>query len=191
MRGQPFRGARRLKEVVFDTNHDFEPFVQSSTAELMRTAYLITWDLGEAEDVVQETFLKIARRWPRVRRMRHPLAYARRVMVNAALDDGRKRARRNDELNDDPPADWPDGANHLRRIELRHDLLGAIGALPPRQRAVLVLRYFADLPEKEVAVALGCSVGTVKSTASRGLERLQADLRSHRPSPPLPDRSSA
>jgi RNA polymerase sigma factor (sigma-70 family) len=94
-------------------------------------------------------------------------------------------------LNGDQPADWPDRSNQLQRIELRRDLLSAIGALPPRQRAVLVLRYFADLSEKEVAVALGCSVGTVKSTASRGLERLQADLRSHRQSPPITHRSSA
>jgi RNA polymerase sigma-70 factor (sigma-E family) len=176
---------------MIDPKEDFDRFVHSTTAELLRTAYLITWDLGDAQDVVQETFLKVARRWPRVRRMRHPLAYARRVMVNAALDDSRRRARRNDELGRDQPTDWPDRANQLRSIELRHDLLGAVGALPPRQRAVLVLRYFGDLTEKEVALALGCSVGTVKSTASRGLERLQADLGSHRPSSPLPHRSSA
>ena len=145
---------------------------------LLRTAYLIAWDLPEAEDLVQECLLTVARRWPRVRRMEHPRAYARRVLVNLALDDRRHRARRRQELAAMGTAVEP-GADEDRRIagvEIRRDLVDALATLPPRQRAVLVLRYFEDLPEAQVATVLGCSVGTVKSTASRGLARLQTSL---------------
>src|SRR5579871_422392 len=80
---------------------DFDRFVADSTDTLLRTAYLIVWDLGEAEDLVQETLLQVARRWPRVRRMDHPAAYARRVLVNLALRGSKRRSRDRAEL------DWP------------------------------------------------------------------------------------
>jgi DNA-directed RNA polymerase specialized sigma24 family protein len=72
---------------------DFETFVSANADSLTRTAYLIAWDLQDAEDLVQETLLKVAARWHRVRRMEHPVAYARRILVNRALDDARRRAR--------------------------------------------------------------------------------------------------
>jgi RNA polymerase sigma-70 factor (sigma-E family) len=154
--------------------HDFDCFVADSTDGLLRTAYLIVWDLPEAEDLVQETLFKVARRWPRVSRMDHPAAYARRILVNLALDGGAKRSRRRAELSEtrlgDPAA--PGGS-----LDTHDELHAALAALPPRQRAVLVLRYFLDLPEAEVAAALQCSLGTVKSTASRGLARLEQTLR--------------
>jgi RNA polymerase sigma-70 factor (sigma-E family) len=153
---------------------DFDCFVADSTDDLLRTAYLIVWNLPEAEDLVQETLFKIARRWPKVSRMDHPAAYARRVLVNLALDGGAKRSRRRAELSEarigDPPA--PTAA-----FDTHDELHAALAALPPRQRAVLVLRYFLDLPEAEVAAALQCSLGTVKSTASRALARLAQALR--------------
>jgi RNA polymerase sigma-70 factor (sigma-E family) len=157
---------------------EFEQFVAESSDPLLRTAYLIVWDLSEAEDLVQECLLTVARRWPRVRRMQHPRAYARRVLVNLALDGRRRRARRRQEL-EAPPSAWArrsdeDGA--IAGVEARRDLVDALATLPPRQRAVLVLRYFEDLTEAQVASVLGCSVGTVKSTASRGLARLQASM---------------
>jgi RNA polymerase sigma factor (sigma-70 family) len=135
---------------------------------------LVVGDLHEAEDLVQETLLKVARRWPRVRRMDHAVPYARRILVNLALRDRPKRSRRRAELseaNGDRPA--------LPAIPVeRHDEVhAALAALPPRQRAVLVLRYFLDLPETEVAAALHCPTGTVKSTASRALARLVRTLR--------------
>ncbi|HWE08611.1 MAG TPA: sigma factor, partial [Solirubrobacteraceae bacterium] len=73
-----------------DRRQEFERFVAEATDALLRTAYLIVWDLAEAEDLVQECLLSVARRWPRVRTMDHPRAYARRMLVNLALD-GRKR----------------------------------------------------------------------------------------------------
>jgi RNA polymerase sigma-70 factor (sigma-E family) len=153
---------------------DFDRFVAESTDGLLRTAYLIVWDLPEAEDLVQETLFKVARRWPKVRRMEHPAAYARRILVNLALDGGVKRSRRRAELSEAPAGE---AAAPSAPIDTDDELHAALAALPPRQRAVLVLRYFLDLPEAEVATALQCSLGTVKSTASRGLARLEQSLR--------------
>jgi RNA polymerase sigma-70 factor (sigma-E family) len=156
---------------------DFDQFVAAHVDDLVRTAYLIVWDEAEAEDLVQECLLKVARRWPRVRRMEQPRAYARRILVNLALDGARGRARRRSELE-------PGGGSSatavdpLSALDTRAELLQALGQLPARQRAVLVLRYFNDLTEAQVAEVLGCSPGTVKSSASRGLARLREVLQS-------------
>ena len=160
---------------------DFEQFVTASSDALLRTAYLVAWDPVEAEDLVQECLLAVARRWPRVRRMEYPYAYARRVLVNLALDGAKRRTRHRQELVGDDAATLaavPDesSARRLHAVGVRAELIEALGTLPPRQRAVLVLRYFEDLSEAQVAELLGCSVGTVKSTASRGLTRLHAAL---------------
>jgi RNA polymerase sigma-70 factor (sigma-E family) len=154
--------------------HDFDRFVADSTNGLLRTAYLIVGDLHEAEDLVQETLFKVARRWSKVSGMDHPAAYARRILVNLALRGSPKRSRRRAELSETRPGDPAAPAAPLDRHDELH---AALAALPPRQRAVLVLRYFLDLPEAEVASALQCSLGTVKSTASRGLARLEQTLR--------------
>jgi RNA polymerase sigma factor (sigma-70 family) len=106
--------------------------------------------------------------------MDHPAAYARRILVNLALRGSPKRSRRRTELSETRPVDPATPAAPLDRHDELH---AALAALPPRQRAVLVLRYFLDLPEAEVATALQCSVGTVKSTASRALARLERTLR--------------
>jgi RNA polymerase sigma-70 factor (sigma-E family) len=156
---------------------DFETFVAASTDALLRTAYLIAGDLQDAEDLVQETLLKVARRWPRVRRMEQPVAYARRILVNLALDDAGRRTRRRRELTGDALHDRCDEADAARGFETHDELLSALAALPPRQRTTLVLRYFLDLPEAEVAAAMKCSLGTVKSTAARGLARLEQAMR--------------
>jgi RNA polymerase sigma-70 factor (sigma-E family) len=136
-------------------------------------------NLAEAEDLVQETLLRVARRWPKVRAMEYPAAYARRVLVNVALDGAERRARRAGELAASDGGDATDladtGAQRgLYGVDAQQELLGALGELTARQRAVILLRYWEDLPEAEVAGILGCSVGTVKSTASRGLARLRA-----------------
>lgn len=156
-----------------DRRADFDRFVNDSTDSLLRTAYLIVGDLPEAEDLVQETLFKIAKRWPRVRRMERPVAYARRILVNLALDGSGRRSRRRGELTGES---LPERAHDPNAFEVRDELLTALARLPPRQRAVLVLRYFLDLPEADVADALKCSVGTVKSSTSRGLARLNQTL---------------
>lgn len=162
--------------VMDHTGNDFNRFVTASTDSLLRTAYLIVWDLQEAEDLVQETLLKLARRWQRVRRMEHPAAFARKVLVNLALDGAARRTRARQELTGERPPDQPDESRPASAIDREPELLSALAALPPRQRTVLVLRYFLDLPEAEVAAALQCSLGTVKSSASRGLARLELAL---------------
>jgi RNA polymerase sigma-70 factor (sigma-E family) len=160
---------------------DFEQFVTASSDALLRTAYLVVWDAAEAQDLVQDCLLAVARRWPRVRGMDHPHAYARRVLINLALDGASRRTRRREELavnGSAAAAEFPDesSARRLYTVGVRAELVQALGTLPPRQRTVLVLRYFEDLTEAQVAELLGCSLGTVKSTASRALTRLQATL---------------
>src|SRR6185312_8530316 len=156
---------------------DFDRFVADGSDTLLRTAYLIVWDLGEAEDLVQDTLFEVARRWPRIRRMEHPIAYARRILVNRALSGTVRRGRRRQELAAPMPSERADHVVRAEQIDVQDELMDALAALPPRQRAVLVLRYFLDLPEAEVAAALKCSLGTVKSTASRGLARLEQAMR--------------
>jgi RNA polymerase sigma-70 factor (sigma-E family) len=154
---------------------DFDQFVADHVDDLLRTAYLIVWEQSDAEDLVQECLLKVARRWHRVRRMEQPRAYARRILVNLALDGARGRARRRSELDQERAA-VPLAVDPLSALDTRAELVQALGQLPARQRAVLVLRYFNDLTEAQVADVLGCSPGTVKSSASRGLARLRETL---------------
>jgi RNA polymerase sigma-70 factor (sigma-E family) len=158
----------------------FEEFVAAATPGLRRTAYLLSWDAQEADDLVQLAWTTVARHWPRVSRMASPLAYARRVLTNAAIDGQTVRTRRRQELVASV-ADGRELADHgadrdLHAVDDRADLRAALGRLTPRQRAVLVLRHWDDLPEQEVAELLGCSVGTVKSTASRALVQLRTTL---------------
>jgi RNA polymerase sigma-70 factor (sigma-E family) len=160
------------------SRQEFDQFVVDSVDGLLRTAYLMAWDFAEAEDLVQECLLRVARRWPRVRSMEYPTAYARKVLVHLALDDGRRRTRQQDELGHTdahPVAEHADdgAVRVLSGVESNTDLTRALGELAPRQRVTLMLRYFDDLSEAQVAEVMGCSVGTVKSTTSRALERLR------------------
>ena len=153
----------------------FEAFIADATDVLFRAGHLMTGDAGSAEDLVQETFIRVARRWDRVRVMDHPVAYARRVLVNLAVTEAERRSRQRAELAPQPtwsePADQA-AAGALSEVEVKAEFRWALAKLPPRERAVLVLRYWADLPTAEVAAILGCSAGTVKSSASRGAARL-------------------
>jgi RNA polymerase sigma-70 factor (sigma-E family) len=160
------------------TPAEFDRFVADSAEGLLRTASLMTWDVAAAEDLVQECLLRVSRRWFRVRTMEHPTAFARSVLVNLALDEGRRRSRHRAELNGNGRADVEDhedagAVRVLGRVEASADLTRALAELPPRQRVALVLRYFDDLTEAQTAEVMGCSVGTVKSTTSRALERLR------------------
>ena len=158
----------------------FEQFVAETTDRLLLTTYLVSGDAGHAEDLVQESLFKVARRWSRVVSMDSPQAYARRVLVNLALDSSERRSVHRAELGaSTDPTDGRQWESQLSRhalttIDERMELIRALGALAPRQRATLVLRYFDDLSEAEVASTLGCSVGTVKSTTSRALEKMRA-----------------
>ena len=138
---------------------------------LVRTAYAVSGDLGVAEDAVQTAFAKAYRSWRRISRMEAPVAYLRKMAVNEVLNDRRLARRRHEITSDEPPeragAGSPDDA-------LAHDeMWRAISSLPPRQRAVLVLRYYEDLSEQQIAEVLGCRPGTVKSQASAALATLR------------------
>jgi RNA polymerase sigma-70 factor (sigma-E family) len=165
-------GARRSRQ-------EFDAFVTNAAGPLFRSGYFMVADIGETEDLLQETFLKLARRWNRVRSMEYPLAYARRVLVNLALDSAAERARRHDELQyPDESAQVIDhgSVRVLSGIDDQSEFRWALAALPTRQRAVLILRYWDDLSEAEVAEILDCPIGTVKSTASRGVAELRRIL---------------
>jgi RNA polymerase sigma-70 factor (sigma-E family) len=159
----------------------FAAFVRSRSTPLLRTAHLLTGDRHRAEDLLQTAFERLARRWSRLEG--DPEAYLRRTLVNLATDRWRLSGRRVREVQLDADSGGPSGA--LDQVESRHDLVRALGQLTSKQRAVLVLRYFEDLPEKDVAHALDTSVGNVKSTAARALARLRdlADLGDGEPLP--------
>jgi RNA polymerase sigma-70 factor (sigma-E family) len=149
---------------------DFDDFVRGSATRLLRTAVLLTGDRGAAEDLLQETYERIYVHWPRIRGGA-PEAYARRTLTNLAANRWRKRLRRPVEVAlADHDQSRPDDSEEYA---VRRELLAALQQLPPRQRAVIVLRYYEDLTEAQTAETLGCSVGTVKSQASRALDRLR------------------
>jgi len=148
--------------------------VRYRSAALFRTALLLTGqDRAEAEDLLQGALERAYRRWGRICRAGDPERYVRRILANASTDRWR-RLRRRPERELPPDAAGLVESDHAADVVERDFLLRALAGLPPRQRAVLVLRYFCDLPEAEIADALGCSAGTVKSQASRGLARLRA-----------------
>jgi RNA polymerase sigma-70 factor (sigma-E family) len=150
---------------------DFDEFVRARSTGLLRTAYLLTGDRHAAEDLVQEVLEQMYVRWRRIDS--HPEAYARRALVNRSANRWRLRGRR-----PEAPLAHHDRAHpdHSDSVAVRDTVLAALRELPPQQRAAVVLRYWDDLPVHEVAAALGCSDGTVKSNASRGLDRLRAVL---------------
>jgi RNA polymerase sigma-70 factor (sigma-E family) len=165
----------------------FDAFAASTTGHLLRTASLIVWDPSIAEDVVQECLLQVVRRWSRVRRMDFPAAYARRIATNLAIAAAERLSTERSEMATGLLFEPADAGAHfaLERVDHQRDLDAALGRLAPRQRAVLVLRFFEDLTEAQTAEALGCSVGTVKSTCSRALDRLRGDLRPEVTSEPV------
>jgi RNA polymerase sigma-70 factor (sigma-E family) len=158
----------------------FEGFAAETSDTLLRTGYLMTGDARDAEDLVQETFLRVARRWNRVRSMDHPAAYARRILVNLVLQDAERRSRQQAELAQHAGLDAADqgAARALRHVDDLAEFRWALAQLTVRQRAVLALRYWADLPVGEVADILGCSPGTVTGTAFRAVSRLAEILTS-------------
>ncbi|SDT83025.1 RNA polymerase sigma-70 factor, sigma-E family [Streptomyces sp. TLI_053] len=150
----------------------FEGFAATRWRRLVRTAYLLTGDHHEAEDVVQATLAKVFRSWSRISRLDEPDAYVHRALVNNNLTRHRRRRVRQLLVPVLPERAHSAGAGH-RDVEERSVLLQALAELPPRQRAVVVLRYWEDMSEQQVAEVLGCSAGNVKSQASRGLAKLR------------------
>jgi RNA polymerase sigma-70 factor (sigma-E family) len=150
-------------------DQEFDAYVIASGPRLKRLAFLLTGDLDRAEDLLQSAYVKALPRWSRIRAYDEPDAYMRRVMVNSRTSIWRKL--RGEVLTAEIPehavADGTDG------YAVADDLRVALLALPPKQRAAVVLRHYCDLSEAETAALMGVSVGTVKSQTSRGLARLR------------------
>ena len=150
---------------------EFRDFVVARSGVLLRFAWMLTYDEGRAEDLLQVALAKTWPHWTRVSRDGEPTAYVRKVMVNTATAWWGRRWRA-----EIPTLDVPDRAarDPYAAVDDRDALIGVLARLPGRQRAVVVLRYYEGLSEAETAEALGCSVGTVKSQAARALARLRA-----------------
>lgn len=149
---------------------EFREFVRARYADLLRTAYLLTGNRDTAQDLVHEALLKAMRHW---RRIDEPMAYVRRAMVNERTSRWRRIGLRELLTATVPDRVSPDSTDG---VAVRDELLAALDRLPVRMRTVLVLRYWEDLPEAEVAAVMDCSLGTVKSQAARGLARLREVL---------------
>lgn len=155
---------------------DFDDFVAARSQALLRTAYLLTRDHGLAEDLLQTALGKAWFSWQKVETRPEP--YVRKILVNTYASWWRRKwngERPTDELPDHGGHSGRDGHDGTTAVDARHDLSEAIGRLPKRQRAVVVLRYFEDLSEAETADLLGCSRGTVKSQLSKALAKLRVD----------------
>jgi RNA polymerase sigma-70 factor (sigma-E family) len=148
---------------------DFEEFVRANWATLMSIGAAVSGSRGEAEDLVQTALTNAYSHWRRIRRD-EALAYVRRSILNANVSRWRRRGGGELSL-----ADVPDRAGRpdTQAVDDRQSLLPLLRALPPGQRAVLVLRYLCDLADDEVATTLGISAGTVRSQASRGLATIR------------------
>jgi RNA polymerase sigma-70 factor (sigma-E family) len=153
-----------------DRFDDLREFVVARGPALTRTAYLLTGDSASAEDLVQSALVKTASRWRRVIAGGNPEAYVRRIMVNDRISWWRRSGRREIPVAAPPEAARHDDADAAAR---RLDLAAALARLPPRQRAVIVLRFYEDLSEAETAATLDCAVGTVKSQTADALRRLR------------------
>ncbi|MGH8897070.1 MAG: SigE family RNA polymerase sigma factor [Egibacteraceae bacterium] len=151
---------------------DFADVYAAHHREAVRLAYLLCGDPHRAEDAVAEAFVKVYRQW-RVGRITQPRAYIRRAVVNEVNSRFRRLAleRRQAAVRsgDDRGARAPD-----QQVADADEMIAALAQLPTRQRTAIVLRYYLDLSEQDAATAMGVSVGTVKSSVSRGLERMRA-----------------
>jgi RNA polymerase sigma-70 factor (sigma-E family) len=150
---------------------EFNGFMHSRWPQLVRLGFALTGDGGPAEDLAQTALARAYASWPRIRRTGDPDAYVRRVLVNANRSRFRKR-RVAEQLTGTVPEPVPQEVT--RGSDDRVTLMAALLSLPPRQRSVVVLRFWLDMTETQVAEALGCSVGNVKSQASRALAALRA-----------------
>jgi RNA polymerase sigma-70 factor (sigma-E family) len=153
---------------------DFIEFYHARSLSLRRTAYAMCGDWTLADDLVQHTFTRLYSHWPRIQGDR-PDGYARRTLVNQLLN-GRRTSRRETLTDEVPTGETTTAAVEASRTEDRLDLLDAIRELPPRQRAIIALRFLDDLSVAETAEILGMAEGTVKSQTARAIAGLRGRL---------------
>jgi RNA polymerase sigma-70 factor (sigma-E family) len=152
---------------------DFEDFIAVRGDSLMRFALMLTGDPHRAEDLVQTALARVYPRWGRVSAMERPEAYVKTVLVHANLRWWRRRA--SSEVPVAEPREVPT-ADPSTALAARDAAWRLLGTLPRRQRTVLVLRYYEDLPDSDIAAILACQPATVRSLASRALASLRAAL---------------
>jgi RNA polymerase sigma-70 factor (sigma-E family) len=153
----------------------FSAFVAEHTDALLRTAYLLTRNAVEAEEVVQDTLVWLYPRWAQVEAAKYQLAYVRKAVVNRFLA-GQRRMSSSEVRFDESfalHAERPDQHDQAAEVDERMAMWRELGVLSERQRAAIVLRFFHDLPDDEVAGVLDCRVGTVRSLISRALAALR------------------
>jgi RNA polymerase sigma-70 factor (sigma-E family) len=159
-----------LSEPTDTTDAGYVAFVAAGWSRYLWMATLLSGDRHHGEELLQECLVNLYTRWKRVARNGDPHAYLRRMLVNGNVSRWRRWRR------EEPVADAPDRQDRRSALVDPHDSLQrAILRLPRQQRAVIILRYFEDLTEKDAAAALGCSVGALKSTHSRALAKLRAE----------------
>lgn len=161
--------------VVEEVAVTYEEFVDSHLGALARYAVMLTGDSHLAQDLVQETMVRCQLAWRKVARADSPERYVKRMMVNLYLDWRRgswfRRVFPRSETDEAPTVP----TDHAERNADRDLVWQTLARLPKQQRAALVLRYYEDLPDAEIAVALGCTVGTARGYISRALATLRAD----------------
>ena len=178
-----------------EAREDFRSWVAARSPALLRTAYALTGNRADAEDLLQTALAKTYLSWTRVREREALDGYVRRVMVNTRTSWWRRR--RVDEHPTDVLPEKALGRDATADADLHDALWAALATLPKRQRAMVVLRYYEDLSEAETAAAMGVSVGTVKSATSRALAKLREtsglrdDPRTALPEPASPSTSGA
>jgi RNA polymerase sigma-70 factor (sigma-E family) len=153
----------------------FEEFAAARMPAVLRFAGVLTGDRGLAEDVVQEVLIRAHKRWPQICELDRPELYVRKMVVNEYLS-WRRRSWRLIPGGSAQDVDDRLTPDHAFGHAERDALLGELVKLPRRQRAVLVLRYYEDLPDREIADVLGCTPGTVRGYASRALAALRVEL---------------
>jgi RNA polymerase sigma-70 factor (sigma-E family) len=154
---------------------EFEEYVAARGRALERYAFVLTGDRQRSQDLVQTTLVKAYRHWRRVARTDHPDAYVRRILTTSYLDWRRRRSSTEEPVAALPEPDDP-GGDPADLVVLRDEMLRALAALTPHQRAVLVLRHYEGYDDAAIGAVLGCSDVTVRSHATRGAQRLRAVL---------------
>lgn len=157
------------------TREDFRDYVAAASPALLRTAYLMVGNRSDAEDLLQTALAKTYLAWPRIRDRESVDAYVRRIMINTRTSWWRRSRHVQSVAADDVLDQRPATGDAFADADLRGALWDALGRLPRRQRAAVVLRYYEQMSEAETAAALGVSTGTVKSTVSRALRKLRDD----------------
>ena len=154
---------------------EYEDFVAARLQPLLRYAVMLTGDPHLAEDLVQDTMVRVQLKWPRVAAADVPEMYVKRMLTNAYIDLRRGSWLRRVSLRADPH-DAPAPSDYATESANRDEVWALLGRLPRRQHAVLVLRFYEELDDTQAAEVLGCAVGTVRSLVSRALANLRHHL---------------